>query len=47
MVRVAVPVPPALLAPIATFDVAAAVGVPLMRPVDVLSTSPDGSPVAL
>ena len=47
IVRGAVPVPPALFAPIVTFDAAAVLGIPLMRPVDVLSTSPDGSPVAL
>ena len=47
IVRVAMPVPPALVAPIVTLDVAAVLGVPLMRPVDELSTSPGGSPVAL
>jgi hypothetical protein len=43
----AVPVPPALVAPIVTFEVPLAVGVPLMRPVDVLALRPAGRPVAL
>jgi hypothetical protein len=44
---VAVPVPDALIAPMVTFVVAAAVGVPLMTPVEVFTLRPDGNPVAL
>lgn len=49
MVRtnVAVPVPVAFVAPIVTLDVPAAVGVPVTDPVDVLTESPAGRPVAL
>jgi hypothetical protein len=45
-VRVALPVPPALIALRVTEDVAAAVGVPEITPVAVLIDSPAGSPVA-
>ena len=45
--KVAVPVPEALVAPIVTFEVPVAVGVPVIRPVDVLTERPVGSPVAL
>ena len=46
-VRVAVPVPDELVAPIVTFDTAAAVGVPVIFPVEVLTLKPAGRPVAL
>ena len=46
-VNVAVPVPAALVALNATLDVPAAVGVPAMTPVVVLTESPAGNPVAL
>ena len=46
-VRVAEPVPPALVALIVTLDVAAVVGVPEIAPVDVLTLKPAGNPVAL
>lgn len=46
-VRVAVPVPPPLVAPIVTLEVATAVGVPVMSPVAVAMLSPAGRPVAL
>jgi hypothetical protein len=46
-VSVAVPVPEALVAPIVTLEVPAAVGVPVILPVDVLTLSPAASPVAL
>jgi hypothetical protein len=45
--RVAVPVPPALVALIVTLVVPLAVGVPVMAPVEVLTDNPAGSPVAL
>jgi len=44
---VAVPVPEEFFAPIVTLDVAAVVGVPVIFPVEVLTLSPEGSPVAL
>ena len=47
MVTSAVPEPDALVAPTVTFVVLAAVGVPLMRPVEVLTLRPAGNPVAL
>jgi hypothetical protein len=46
-VNVADPVPAALVALNATLDVPAAVGVPEMTPVAVLTESPAGNPVAL
>ena len=46
-VNVAVPVPAALVALNATLGVPAAVGVPAMTPVVVLTESPAGNPVAL
>jgi hypothetical protein len=46
-VSVAVPVPPALVAPIVTLELPTAVGVPVMSPVAVATLSPAGSPVAL
>jgi hypothetical protein len=45
--RIAVPVPVALIAPRVTFEVPVAVGVPVMRPVDVLIDRPAGSPETL
>ena len=42
-----VPVPPALVALKLTLEVPVAVGVPLIKPVVVLITSPAGRPVAL
>jgi hypothetical protein len=45
-VRVALPVPPLLVAVIVTVDVAAPVGVPEINPDPVLTVSPAGSPVA-
>ena len=46
-VKVAVPVPPALVALKLTFEVAAVVGVPEISPVPVLIDKPAGKPVAL
>jgi len=46
-VSVAEPVPPALVALIVMLVLAAAVGVPVISPVDVLTLKPAGSPVAL
>jgi hypothetical protein len=46
-VRVAVPVPPALVAPIVTDEVPTAVGVPVIFPVLVATLKPAGRPVAL
>jgi hypothetical protein len=46
-VSVAFPVPPLLVALIVTLYVPAIVGVPEITPVDVLTNSPGGSPVAL
>jgi hypothetical protein len=46
-VRVALPVPPAFVAPSVTVEVAAAVGVPEISPVVVLIDKPAGKPVAL
>ncbi len=46
-VNVAEPVPAALVALNATLDVPAALGVPEMTPVAVLTESPTGNPVAL
>ena len=43
----AVPVPPAFVAPIITVEDPAAVGVPVMAPVPVLTLKPAGKPVAL
>jgi hypothetical protein len=45
-VRVAVPVPPPLVALSVTADVPVAVGVPEINPVAVLIESPAGSPLA-
>ena len=45
-VRVAVPVPPLFVAISVTLDVPAAVGVPEINPVVVLTESPSGNPVA-
>jgi len=45
--RVAVPVPPAFVALRETLEFPAAAGVPEIRPVDVLTDNPPGSPVAL
>ena len=45
-VRVAVPVPAALVAPIVTGVVPGAVGVPEINPVAVLTANPAGKPVA-
>jgi len=47
MVRVAVPVPPELVALIVTLYVPAVVGVPEMRPVLVFTLRPAGSGLAL
>ena len=44
--RVAVPVPPALVAPMVTLKLPVAVGVPVMAPVVVFTESPAGRPVA-
>ena len=44
--RDALPVPPAFVALMVTVVVLATVGVPEIRPVVVLTTSPDGRPVA-
>jgi hypothetical protein len=46
-VSVAVPVPPAFVAPRVTLDVPVAEGVPVMRPVAVFTDKPVGKPVAL
>ncbi len=46
-VRLAVPVPMALVAPMVTVLVPLAVGVPVMAPVLVLIDNPPGRPVAL
>ena len=46
-VRVAVPVPPAFVALSGILDVAAAVGMPDIKPVLVLAVKPAGNPVAL
>ena len=46
-VRVALPVPQALVAPRVTVEVAAAVGVPEISPVVELTDRPAGNPVAL
>jgi hypothetical protein len=45
-VSVALPVPPLLMALIVTVEVAAAVGVPEIKPDPVLTASPAGNPVA-
>ena len=46
IVRVALPVPVALVAEIVTLETAAVVGVPEIRPVAVLTLRPAGRPVA-
>jgi len=46
IVRVPLPVPPALVALIATVDIPALLGVPLITPVAVLIVSPAGRPLA-
>jgi hypothetical protein len=46
-VRVALPVPPAFVAPNVTVEVAAAVGVPEISPVEVFTDKPPGKPAAL
>jgi len=46
IVKVALPVPPALVALIVTVNVPEAVGVPEIAPVDVFTVKPAGSPVA-
>jgi len=46
-VRVALPVPPALVALMVTLYVPAVVGVPEINPVLVFTVNPAGSPVAL
>ena len=46
-VKVALPVPPALVALMVTVYVPAVVGVPEINPVLVFTVSPPGSPVAL
>jgi len=46
-VTVPVPVPAELMAEIVTVDVPAAEGVPEINPVEVLTVSPAGNPVAL
>ncbi len=45
-VRVALPVPPLLVALTVTVEVAAAVGVPEINPVVLLTVNPAGNPVA-
>jgi hypothetical protein len=45
-VRVALPVPPLLVALTVTVEVAAPVGVPEISPVPLFTVSPDGNPVA-
>ena len=47
MTRVALPVPPALVALMVTLDVPAVVGVPEINPVLVFTDKPAGNPVAL
>ena len=47
IVNVAVPVPPAFVAPIVTDETPVAVGVPVIFPVLVLTLNPAGKPVAL
>ena len=47
IVKAFVPVPPPLMAPTVTADVAAVVGVPEINPVAVLTVRPAGNPVAL
>jgi len=47
MVRVALPVPPALVALIVTVKVPEAVGVPEISPVEVFTVKPAGNGVAL
>jgi len=47
MTRVALPVPPALVALMVTLYVPAVVGVPEISPVIVFTANPAGSPVAL
>ena len=46
IVNVFVPVPVTLIALIVTLDVPAAIGVPLITPVDVFTLKPAGKPVA-
>ena len=46
-IKVLVPVPPALVALKLTLEVAAAVGMPEIKPVAVLIVSPAGRPVLL
>ena len=46
-VKVADPVPLALVAPNVTVEIPTAVGVPVIFPVDVLIAKPAGNPVAL
>ena len=46
IVRVALPVPPELVALIVTLNVPAVVGVPAINPVLVFTVKPAGSPVA-
>ena len=45
--KVAVPVPPELVAPMVTGLLPTAVGVPMMRPVVALTVKPAGRPLAL
>ena len=45
--KVALPVPPAFVAPKVIVEFPAAVGVPLIRPLVALSVSPAGRPLAL
>jgi hypothetical protein len=45
-VKVALPVPPLLMALIVTVEVAAPVGVPEIKPVPLLTVNPAGNPVA-
>ena len=47
MTIVADPVPEPFVAEIVTFEVPAPAGVPVIAPVDVLTLSPPGNPVAL
>ena len=46
-VRIAVPVPPEFVAPIVTLLVDTTIGVPEMTPLEVLTLSPVGRPLAL
>ena len=46
IVNVALPVPPAFVALMVTVRVPELVGVPEMRPVDVFTVKPAGSPIA-